>query len=121
MPRPPNPKAKIPQLIIRAENEDERMVINGVKHVCALDGLEYKKELLELCRVFLHKHNYPPGNPQRQLFSVKADHECYCGEKAGYEAYSLEGEKFFLCEAHFNQNRDARLLNMKRTKRLTVL
>jgi len=119
MPRPPNPNAKIPQLIIRAENEDERIVINGVKQVCALDGLEYKKELLEMCRVFLRKHNYPPGNPQTQLFlesSVKADRECHCGEKADYEAWNLEGQKFFLCEAHFNQNRDARLLNMKRIK-----
>jgi len=83
MPRPPNPKAKIPQLIIRAENEDEKMVINGVKQVCALDGLEYKKELLQLCRVFLRKHNYPPGNPQRQIM-VYADlvkNEQKCGRE----------------------------------------
>jgi len=116
MPRPPNPHAKIPQLIIRGETEDEKMVINGVKKVCALDGLEVKRELLQLCRVFLSKHNYPPGNPQTQLFKEKTDHECYCGEKAIYEAVSLDNRKFFLCERHYRQNRDARLL--RRTKKL---
>jgi len=119
MPRPPNPKAKIPQLIIRAENEDEKMVINGVKHVCALDGLEYKKELLTMCRVFLRKHNYPPGNPQTQLLSqsnVKIEHDCYCGEKATHEAWSLENQRFYLCTSHYEQNRDARLL--KRSKKI---
>jgi len=116
MPRPPNPHAKIPQLIIRGETEDEKKVINGVKKVCALDGLEVKRELLQLCRVFLSKHNYPPGNPQTQLFNEKTNQQCYCGEKASHQAWSLEKEMFYLCEEHYQQNRDARLL--RRTKKL---
>ena len=53
------------------------------------------------------------GNPQLRIdtiFGVKADHECYCGEKAVYEVLSLEKKQFYLCKSHFIQNRDARLL-----------
>jgi len=87
------------------------MVINGVKQVCALDGLEYKKELLQLCREFLRKHNYPPGNPQTQLFNEKATAQvCWCGEEAIGEAVATNGWQGLLCQGHYEQSRDARLL-----------
>ena len=117
MPRPPNPHAKTPQLIIRAENEDEKNVINGVKHVCALDGLEYKKELLQLCRLFLQKHNYPPGNPQTQIMAYadlgKTERKCgrkHCDCLAVGRAEAKNGWKGFLCADHYEQSRNARLL-----------
>jgi len=59
------------------------------------------------------------GNPQTRLdlgFGAKTEQFCHCGEKASYEAVSLDNRKFFLCERHYRQNRDARLL--KRSKRL---
>jgi len=63
---------------------------------------------------FLQEHNWPPGNSQT-LISVftgqeKIVRKCHCGEKAIGEAVATNGWQGFLCEAHYEQSRDARLL-----------
>ena len=75
------------------------------------EGESMSEKLEEFMRTYNDKHRI--GNPQTRLdvmCGVKAEQYCYCGKKAEYETFSLEGRKFFLCESHFKQNRDARLL-----------
>jgi len=95
-------------------NEDVWKEFTFISH---REGESASGKTEQFYKQYNEKHRH--GNPQLRLdmlCKVKTDHECHCGEKASYEAYSLDGEKFFLCEEHFIQNRDARLLNMKRTK-----
>lgn len=81
------------------------------KKVCVREGESMSEKHEQFEREYVLRHEI--GNPQLRLdvpFGVKAEHFCHCGETATHEAWNLEGEKFYLCTAHFIQNRDARLL-----------
>ena len=67
MPRYPDPKAKTNQLIIQAKNESEASTLRYFKNVCRRDGLELRKEVLNLIEVSWKKSHPPPGNPQLQI------------------------------------------------------
>jgi len=64
----------------------------------------------EFEREYVLRHEI--GNPQTRLdvCGVKADHFCHCGEIAVGEAEATNGWKGFLCQGHYEQSRDARLL-----------
>jgi len=87
------------------------------KEICKREGESMAEKLGDFIRQYNDRHRI--GNPQMRLdigFGVETKRFCYCGEKASYEAVSLDNRKFFLCEVHYVQNRDARLL--RRTKKL---
>jgi hypothetical protein len=66
MTKAPDPKAKIARLVLVAKPGQEK-VIQAFKEVCRKDGLEVSKELHTLVQSWLRAHNYPPGNPQRDI------------------------------------------------------
>lgn len=89
-------------------NEDIWLEFTSISH---REGESASGKAEQFFKHYNEKHRV--GNPQLRIdtaFGVKADHECYCGEKASHEAWNYKNERFYLCTAHFNQNRDARLL-----------
>jgi len=121
------PKKKSPTLGLKANSEEEKIIITAFKETCLLDDLEYRKEILDLLRVvWLPKHNWPPGNPQVQItkFGVQTEitQQCEypdCSLTAAYECVPnspLAKPKVFYCESHFEHAEQNRLL--KAHKRL---
>ena len=67
MTRQPNPKSKFSTIIVRANDECDKEIINYFKEVCARDGLEMRKEILNLIDFNWKQTHPPPGNPQLLL------------------------------------------------------
>ena len=86
------------------------------QEIAKREGRTVSEMVVEYICDYVRHHEL--GNPQQTLtyllehekpYRANA-HKCYCGEKAEYEVLSLEKKQFYLCESHFIQNRDARLL-----------
>ena len=63
MPRPPDPKSKFPQLIIKASNIEQEKKIRGAKEIVARNHLT----MIDILEPFLKEHRWPPGNSQTLL------------------------------------------------------
>jgi len=126
MPRPPNPHAKTKRLVLEGTIEEESVRIRAFKKICVADGLQMKKELLDLLDFWLKKHNWPPGNPQTLLHSfgvqTKITQQCQypnCEEIATHECIPnspYAQKKVFYCQKHHDHAKESRLL--KASKRL---
>jgi hypothetical protein len=66
---------KCNRLVLNGEARPEwAETIKGFREVCWRDGLRGNEQLFALVEGFLRDHNWPPGNPQRQLdFADKPD------------------------------------------------
>jgi hypothetical protein len=71
MPRYPDPKSKGEHIHIVCKPGRETD-FRGFKQVCLKDGLDMSDEFYGLMQHWLKKHNWPPGNPQRQIEQFKA-------------------------------------------------
>lgn len=126
MPRPPNPKSKTIQLILKCVNEHEAVRVRACKEICARNGIKIKDVLMQGVDSFLRKHNWPPGNSQTQMTTFverqlvekrKCDYPG-CAEQAVYIDYPHPpGEaKVYSCQFHHDKALENQLL--KASKRL---
>lgn len=89
------PNKQNTSLIVHGKDESDNELIRFFKGVCVRDGLEMRKEILDLLRhTWAKKHNYPKGNPQHQIIDyVEPVHEeslCeVCGEPAVYKVTTI--------------------------------
>lgn len=109
MPRQPNPNSKSSTIIVRANDESDKAIINYFKEVCARDGLEMRKEILDLIDFNWKQTHPPPGNPQLLLEKFteqqKLSHLCEvegCNKPAKYLCYSIApyGKDKKICNRH---------------------
>ena len=83
-------------LIVHGKDETDNELIKFFKEVCLRDGLEMRRELLDLLRhSWATKHNWPKGNPQQQVTEYFESHEestavCeVCKEPAVYKCTTI--------------------------------
>lgn len=103
------PNKKNNSLIVHGKDEADNEIIKFFKEVCLRDGLEMRKELINLIRErWAPKHNYPLGNPQHQIIEYKEVHEAIvpvcdlCGSVAVYRCetvFPINSTKS-LCRSH---------------------
>ena len=85
MPRPPDPKSKIPQIIIKAKNVEQEKKVRGAKEIVARN---HDLTMIDILDPFLKQHHWPPGNSQTLLetFGSELSLICvYCG-KGGFKS-----------------------------------
>ena len=110
MPKNVKPNATSYSLIAVAKEEYEREAVRYFKEVCLRDGLEMRKELLNLISNEWVKKHPPPGNPQKQLIQYSKTHEestvmCEvegCREEAKFRCDTVFpfGRIKSLCQSH---------------------
>ena len=107
MPRQPNPNSKSSAIIVRANDECDKAIINYFKEVCARDGLEMRKEILNLINFNWKKTHPPPGNPQILLekFTEQQNLSQLC-EIKGCNSLAI-----LLCFSVFPFGKDRKLCN----------
>ena len=111
MPRPPNPKSKFPQLIIKASNIEQEKKIRGAKEIVARNHLT----MIDILEPFLKEHRWPPGNSQTLLetFGSKPTLICvYCG-KGGFKTLRkvmTPGGEMSVCKSCYEDLKFRRLI-----------
>jgi len=117
MPRTPNPSSG-KSLTIHAKTLSDEEKIRAYKEIHARnEDLKINASVMGHVDNFLKRHNWPPGNSQT-LMSVfteqkKIQQKCGregCEESAIGKAEAKNGWQGFLCQRHYRQSRDARLL-----------
>ena len=117
MTRLPNPKSKTPQLIFTARNEDERMLVQGMRTVFSREepGM-MTDEVFEAMRRILAQHHYPPGNPQTQMDRFGGELTLVCNRcgKGGFKTLTrIEYQTGFIghaCDECVRKDRQNRLI-----------
>lgn len=86
MGRNPDPKSKVPQIVIRAMNADETIKINALKDIISRNPeltitttKKRKGEGIKMVEWLLGRHNWPPGNSQTILPVFGAEGKKICG------------------------------------------
>ena len=104
-------------LTIHAKTLSDEEKIRAFKELHARNfDLELNSTIMEAINTFLKKHNWPPGNSQTvmEVFCnpKRADaQQCsICEETAIGKAKATNGWQGLLCQRHYEQSRDARLL-----------
>jgi hypothetical protein len=110
MTRQANPESKTQSVIVVAKNESDSATIKYFKEVCKRDGLELRKEILNLIEVSWKKMHPPPGNPQLQIVQFQTGKSMGlfgtcgfvgCHAKAVAKGVFLpSGQLYHLCAAH---------------------
>jgi len=112
MTKPANPKARTFTLIAKAKDESERKAIQYFKEVCRRDGLELRKEIINLISLEWVQKHPKPGNPQKQLFQ-------FDGSKQSRGLCEWEGchnKAEFLCVSAFPYGKDKRYCSFHRKR-----
>jgi len=117
--RSPDPKSKVPQIIIRAKQGQvqEEIEVKAFKEICSRNGLNMREEIFtRAIRPFLKDHNWPPGNSQT-LMEVYTEPKkklvcAHCKKEAPklYEALFISGAKLKFCEGCYQDAKRNKLV-----------